>query len=386
MISLVTIACVAGARAQGQATPQATSINEPIPVEPTGAAKVRADAEKLKEFVTSDAAKQFLAATAALPEVSERVLYVNRATRTWYTPGEREKLNEEEKAGLTERKLDGEYYYSTRYGSPLAYVRAIDLLARRGGEDGGFAGEFPFTRKRILDYGYGTIGHLRLMASLGARVVGVDTDPSLARLYAGKDDSGMIAGFGGHADGSIRLRTGRFPVDRECVPFALLDSMGPSNLFNPPAASQPVYLPVRYDLFISKNTLKNGYIHPEPTDGKPVDKRMLVDLGTDEESYLKAVHEVLKPGGLFMIYNLSPAPSKPGEAYKPWSDGRCPFTRRQLEAAGFEVLAFDESDNKKAREMGRLLGWADDPDGDGPEKGTDLENDLFSHWMLARKR
>ena len=87
-----------------------------------------------------------------------------------------------------------------------------------------------------------------------------------------------------------------------------------------------------------------------------------------------------------MIYNLSPAPSKPGEAYKAWSDGRCPFSREQLEAAGFEVFAFDESDDAKAREMGRLLGWADDPDGDGPEKGMDLENDLFSHWMLARKR
>jgi hypothetical protein len=385
LVPTLAIAEEGGSSGGTAATPAAPAVGTAQQTEPTGAAKVRADAEKLKGFVTSDAARQFLAATAALPEVSERVLYVNRATRTWYTPVEREKLSEEERAALTERTLDGEYYYSTRYGSPLAYVRAIEILAERDVRDNGFSSLAPFEGKKILDYGYGTIGHLRLMASLGAVVVGLETDPSLERLYRQPGDKGKIAGFAGARSGQIALVTGRFPVDAPCTPENLvgapaLNSEGPTRPFD------TVKYGNRYDLFLSKNTLKNGYINPNPPDGKPVDQRLLVDLGTDIPSYLKAVHAVLLPGGLFMIYNLSPAPSMPGEPYKPWSDGRCPFTREQLEAAGFEVIAFDESDDAKAREMGRLLGWADDPDGDGPEKGMDLENDLFSRWMLARKR
>ena len=58
-----------------------------------------------------------------------------------------------------------------------------------------------------------------------------------------------------------------------------------------------------YDLFLSKNTLKRGYIQPE----KKVDRRLLVDLGADDPAFLKAVAKALKPGGWLVIDNLSPA-------------------------------------------------------------------------------
>ncbi len=338
----------------------------------SGAARVRADAERLAGFARSPLAKSFLDAASALPQPEPRTLYVNRATRTWYTAAQREAMPEAERASLTERVMDGEYYYSTRYGSPLAYVRALDLIAARDegpAADGGFGGAGGFAGKRIIDYGYGTIGHLRLMASRGATVVGLDTDRSLELLYSQPGDAGEVETVAGGGKGHIALRTGRFPVDSRCTPDDLL-------------AVGTAAGPAEFDLFISKNTLKNGYINP----AQEVDKRMLVDLGTGAPQFLDAVARALRPGGLFMIYNLSPAPSKPGEAYKPWSDGRCPFTKKQVEAAGFEVIAFDENDDAAAREMGRLLGWADDPDGEGPQAGMDLENDLFAHWTLARKR
>lgn len=345
----------------------------------SGAAKVRADAERLTAFAQSALAKRFLAATAALPEPETRTLYVNRATRKWYTSAERGALGEADRAALTERVMDSEFYYSTRYGSPLAYVRALDLIAAKDvGGAGGFGEASGFAGKRIIDYGYGTIGHLRLMASCGASVVGLETDSSLELLYGKAGDTGRIAGVDGAPDGEIVLRTGRFPVDAGCAAAELLKSGVAAN-------DREGVEGVRgggFDLFISKNTLKNGYIHP----AQEVDKRMLVDLGTDEASFLKAVAGTLKPGGLFMIYNLSPAPSKPGEQYKPWSDGRSPFSKEQFEAAGFEVIVIDENDDKAAREMGRLLGWADDPDGEGPQTGMDLEGDLFAHWTLVRKR
>jgi hypothetical protein len=80
-----------------------------------------------------------------------------------------------------------------------------------------------------------------------------------------------------------------------------------------------------------------------------------------------------------LIYNLSPAPSKPGEAYKPWADGKSPFSAAQWKAAGFKVLAFDRNDDEAARAMGHALGWDRGPN------PMDLTGDLFTHYTLVEK-
>ena len=49
-------------------------------------------------------------------------------------------------------------YYTTKYGSPLAYSRPIDLLGQAGLQD--------VSGRKILDFGYGTVGHLRLLAGM----------------------------------------------------------------------------------------------------------------------------------------------------------------------------------------------------------------------------
>ena len=64
---------------------------------------------------------------------------------------------------LRKLTVDERLYYTTRYGSSLAYSRPLELLAGSGLKD--------IANKRILDYGYGAIGHLRLLVSLGAGVV-----------------------------------------------------------------------------------------------------------------------------------------------------------------------------------------------------------------------
>jgi hypothetical protein len=130
-----------------------------------------------------------------------------------------------------------------------------------------------------------------------------------------------------------------------------------------------------YQLFISKNTLKNGYIHP----AEPVNPRMLVHLGVDDSTYVRTLFRILAPGGRAMIYNLSPAPSPPGQPYKPWADGRCPFAETLWKSAGFRVIAFDRDDSPAARRMGHALGW---------DQGTspmDLEKDLFATYTLVEK-
>lgn len=116
------------------------------------------------------------------------------------------------------------------------------------------------------------------------------------RYAFSEEDTGRIPNADpGDPPGHIQLLYGHFPVEDDIV-----DSVGEG-----------------YDLVISKNTLKKGYVNPE----QEIDSRMGMDLGVDDETFLIEIHRILKPGGLFMIYNLSPAQEE-GEAYDPQADGR----------------------------------------------------------------
>lgn len=307
-------------------------------------AELHREATALKPLVKSRLARDFLDATTKLPRIAPRKL-LHDSTRThYYTPADASMLPDSVQARLLERRLDEGFYYYTRYGSPLAYVRALEILAGRGFE--------RVENQRIADFGYGTIGHLKLLASLGADVTGIDVDPLLERLYSAPEDRTALPLHGERA-GRIDLVHGHFPAEE-----ATVRQVGSG-----------------YHLFLSKNTLKNGYIHPE----QPVDKRMLVDLGVDDTTYVRTIFRLLEPGGSFMIYNLTPAPNGPGKPYRPMADGRSPFSRALLESAGFRVLAPDRDDGEAARAMGHALGW------DQGEGRMDLANDLFATWTLARK-
>ena len=247
------------------------------------------------------------------------------------------------RAGFERRELGEQFYYYTRYGTPLAFVRPLDLL--------GQAGLTSLRDAGIVDFGFGSIGQLRLMASLGASVTGIEVDPLLEIMYGadmGAVTASKAAGSPG-VSGTINLVFGSFPTE---VGGAVTGNL---------------------DAFISKNTLKRGYVHPE----REVDPRMLVHLGVDDSTFVREVFNRLKPGGLFMIYNLHPARSQPeDEKYTPWSDGRSPFDRATFQAAGFEVLAFDVDDTQYARMMGIALGWAE---------SMDFEKDLFGTYTLVRR-
>lgn len=313
--------------------------------------RIRREAAKAIKLVTTDTGQMYLVAANWLPIVSDRTVFQDKGTRHAVTLADFEAMPQETQPNYSEVKLDATFYYYTRYGSPLAYSRPFDLLAAQVDSHGNW-----FANKRILDFGVGGIAPLRLMAIAGSDAVGVDVDPLLSALYSQEGDQGPITGprdmIKDAVDGKVTLVTGSWPSDP-----AIKGKVGEG-----------------FDLIISKNTLKRGYIHPE----KEVDKRMLIDLGATDEAFVKAVAESLKPGGFFMIYNLSPAQS--AQQYIPWADGRCPFDRAVLEAAGFEVIEFDRDDSTAARAMGAALGWNE---GASP---MDLENDLFAHYTLLRRK
>ena len=308
--------------------------------------KLRDEATSLGSLVKTPVAKSFLDAVMVLPAIPTRTLLRDGGKTRYYTREEAARLEASERGALESIELDGGYYYTTRYGTPLAYARALDLAAAAGLD--GLEG------RRVLDFGYGAIGHLRLMAVLGAEAVGVEVDPMLRALYAHPGDQGaMKRAAGSGAEGSVRLVHGQFPADAEVV-----KEVGEG-----------------YDLFLSKNTLKNGYIHPS----EKVDPKRLVHLGVDDAAFVRHVARILKPGGLAVIYNLHPPPNPPDKPYIPWADGRCPFGREQWEAAGMRVVAFDVDDAAAARAMARALGW------DKGEQAMDPEKDLFATYTIVAK-
>lgn len=143
-------------------------------------------AERLSGLVTSAVAREFLAATPALPSPGARTVYRDRSRGPALSEAEFASVPEGERPLFERRVYDEKFYYFTGYGSPLVFARPLDIVAERAGWTG-------LGGKRVVEFGYGSIGQLRLMASCGADVVGVDVEPVLSALYSGPGDTGTVA-------------------------------------------------------------------------------------------------------------------------------------------------------------------------------------------------
>ncbi len=318
----------------------------------------REGARTLRHLKNSDA-KRFVFALNWLPVVEHRQFYRREQPREWLSTDQFAMLDEAGKKDLELVSADGYFFYYTRYGSPLAYARAIDVLCEGLG-----GGDTPLRGKKVLDFGFGGIGHLRLLASIGLNVTGVEVDPLLQAMYSSPEDVGLIEGTGmadKTPDGVLRLLYGHWPSDPHIVA-----EVGDG-----------------YDVFLSKNTLKRGYIHPEPPEGQTVDPRKTISLGVDDQTFVREVARILRPGGVWLVYNICPAPAKEGEPYIPWADGRFPFDRALVEANGFEVIAWDQDDATAMKDFAKAMYWdAGDEKGEGK---MDLENDFFVHYTMLKR-
>ncbi len=295
--------------------------------------QLRLDARTLAPLMKTEQGRAFLKAADALTAPSPRTLWLDERTGA---------VSRVEVAGahlMTAAEV-GAYFYSTRYGSPLAYARAVDLL----GQDG-----VRFEAgQRLVDFGFGTIGPLRLFASLGLDALGVDVGPWLAELYSEPTDQGPFR------QGAVHYALGRFPAEPQVVS----------------AVGQGLHV------FIAKNTLKKGYVHPDRPPGRP---EWVLSLGASDEVFLRAVHDALEPHGRFLIYNICPKPTPEGKPFVTWSDGRSPFSKAAYEAAGFRVKAFDVDDTEFVRELGHRLRW------DVGEGAMDLKGDLSVLYTLLER-
>lgn len=305
--------------------------------------ELRDDARTLHSYVHTPWVARWLSATDALKSIGVRVVHHDAAKSVYYDEASFAALPQAQRAGLIRQEVSDQEYYAN-VTSPLEYARAFDLL--------GEAGLDGVAARRVFDFGYGNATALRMLASLGADANGVEVDPLLPALYSSPGDQGVVSGIGGAPSGKLRLFHGRFPED------AALTSAIASG----------------YDLVISKNTLKNGYLHPE----RPVEPRHRIDLGVPDEEFVRDLFAMLKPGGLAMLYNICPPPNAPGKPYLPWADGRSPFPQSMLKSAGFVVVAFDRDDSAALHAMGHLLRW------DLEDEGYDIDGDRASYTLLRR--
>src|SRR5688572_14751239 len=140
--------------------------------QPTPVETLREEAERVSALVECKGTKAFLAATLALPEIGARTVLYDSKTREAVSAAEHAALAPDEQARFQPTAYDGEFYYTTRYGTPVAYARALDVVGKLAGKPG----EDALSGKRVLDFGYGGIGHLRLLASLGCDAVGIEVD------------------------------------------------------------------------------------------------------------------------------------------------------------------------------------------------------------------
>jgi hypothetical protein len=113
--------------------------------EPSGVAQIRRDAKVMAPHVTTDLARDFLRAGSALPEIHDRTLYQDVAKKTYLSEKAVQKLEAATRDRLKKIPVDETFYYNTRYGSPLAYARPLELLGRSGLHD--------LSGRKILDLG-----------------------------------------------------------------------------------------------------------------------------------------------------------------------------------------------------------------------------------------
>jgi hypothetical protein len=199
-------------------------------VAPSRVAELAAEAKALAPLYKTPLVRDFLAAAPKLPSVSPRTVYRDSSRTHAWSARAAEALPDSVRAKLVARTLDEKFYYDTRYGSPLAYARALEVLGGHGVKS--------VRGQRVADFGCGMLGQLRLLAENGATTIGIDVDPLLPALYSEPGDQGAVGA------GSVQLVTGQWPASPE-----MQRAVGG-----------------QLDLFISKNTLKHGYIHPAGVD------------------------------------------------------------------------------------------------------------------------
>lgn len=301
---------------------------------------IRAEAAAVRPLVSTEEMRLFLDEVKSLEPIIPRAVYYRMGSDpAAYRSDEMDSVSQEEKETLRSHDVTTTNYYSTFYGSTLAYARPLDVVIEAGLES--------FDGKKVVDMGYGAITHLRLMGLCGAEVTGIEVMPILRAMYSSEGDQGEVTGASGRK-GSVRLVHGYWPTD-------VKDEVGDG-----------------YDLFISRNTLKRGYVNPQ----HPISDRQRVRLGVSDEAFLAALFETMAPGGYVVIYNIGLGDAGDADSYNPAADIANPWPSEAWVGAGFEIVAHDVEDDEATRQLAKALKQ--------DEQGLDLAR-LHGQYSILRR-
>lgn len=316
--TVASTAALVGCRRRDRAVSVAEAGETRPPASPL--ADLLRDSSALRSLAISGMAHEMLDQVEHLPILPPRTLYVGVRPDRAVDLETYDRLSDVDRRGLERLDVDSSRYYTTFYGSPLVYARILDLAAEAWGKTGGPS---SLRNLRIVDLGYGQLGQVRLWAQMGASVTGVDVNPILTSLYRGSAALGPVG-----LTGSLRLLECAWPNTGDCR-----ELVGEG-----------------YDLFVSRNLLKNGYVNAQEV--RP-DLPVPVAWGMSGEEATTRIFELLRPGGLAIIYSIGPTP----DPRIPMSDIGNPWPRSAWEAAGFDVLDLDADETLVARAYGQALRW-----------------------------
>ena len=300
-------------------------------------AALSAEADSVAEVCDAAAVVDWLSRAAELPEREPVVLHVGPRRqggmdREVFTQERLDALMAEPDAtprsDLRTITFGPDRYYATSYGSPIAYApmlqRVAEHLATRGTDS--FAG------MKVLDFGYGQLGQIAMLARCGAEVHGVEVDPMVHTLYEVSGAAGEVRSGDGRI-GSIGLHLGEWFGDE-----GFRGQVGDG-----------------FDLLLFRNVLKKGYVTPDV----PMEGFDPIDVGGSPERGAEIIAAALAPGGIAIVYNLGSGPHvRDDGSYNNPADVRDPFGRAAWEAAGLEVIAFEVDGSALMRETGVAIGWA----------------------------
>src|SRR6267378_3975349 len=90
------------------------------------------DAAAISPQASSAFAKSLLAGFGCLQPIQPMVVYYNKETRSALSDAEAAKMTPAQLTGYAKKDIDDEFYYFTRYGTPVAFMRPVELLGRAG--------------------------------------------------------------------------------------------------------------------------------------------------------------------------------------------------------------------------------------------------------------
>jgi len=276
--------------------------------------RLRQEAEALALLTPSRWARSFLRFGASLAPLAGTTLLRDRQSGQYHARASVGAVSGHARQQLSRRRLADDFW-SHAHGSFLAYARLLSLLEPRSGAS------LP---GKLLDLGCGAGTQLRALAAAGVHAWGIESSPLFAAFYdlhfQKLHRSPPVWDAGG-----ARIVGGPFSGHA-----AVLGAVGRA-----------------FDLVLAKNVLKPGCLRP----GHGQEPQTV--LGVQSGRFLRAVRQLLRPGGRFAVYNIYPS----ADNAAPWARTGPPFARRTWLNAGFDIDVFEEDDSAAIREVALVLGW-----------------------------